>query len=1131
MTAVAMPGDRAERERALTDLNSTLIVEAAAGSGKTSILAGRVVKLLASNIRPSAIAAITFTELAASELLSRIGEYAAKAAEGKPPKELEAAFPDGVTPAEQQALRAAMSSLDELTCTTIHGFCQRLITPYPVEAGIDPGAKMADEGEAELLFKTVFEEWLREKLDRDEPGSDVIAQLIHEDRGAGLALVSRIAEALQKNPEAQGPAPALTSEVAGDAVSAWKEFRDWYRGTGVEEAEKTGAALLALEEGLGAFLTLVPEEAGFIDLWRLARRELPSQLYTGTGTIRKYQAKKKWEEAVRLHGKSKAEAARLNDEASCLYEAATEKLTRLLGCCSQEAAAKLLPEVREVTDRYRKEKRQAALLDFDDLLARALAMLKSRDEVRSALSERFRHILVDEFQDTDPVQWEILSLLGSETEGEAQQFRPGQLFVVGDPKQSIFRFRDADIRTYTAAREVLGQAGVGEKLEVSANFRSAGDVLKHVNNRFEPVFSGSPIGYRPMEAMIHAACHDAPAVAALDVMNSARNDWRQDEAEAVAELCRRLIGNLPVMRRDGETGLCRAGDIALLSPTGTGLWVYEKALEKKGIPVATQAGKGFYLRQETQDLITLARVLSDGTDTLAFGALMRGPLVGLTEEELLDITHALPPGEEGPAKFCLFTDPDTVTHPLAAQTLRILKSLSRRSRGTTPFDALSEAIAELRVRPLLTQRLGRLAERAIANVDLFLELARPYAVRGLRSFALDQTAAWEEEEREVEGRSDAGDASAQLISIHSAKGLEWSVVILVNAGTQTKGGSGILYNRAEDRLELNIGSVLPPSYEALHESEKDELSGERQRLQYVACTRAKDLLVIPRHSEAKFRANSWAAVVDLGVNDLPAIDIERFSPALAKAPIQTENRQTATQFEQEAMKIVDATRKFTWRKPSEHDGERVEVRSEIGEGDDSQVSEVPEIQGSALRGTVLHKMMEEVLLGVLEESPTALESRARELIGQLGQTAAECAADGLNPEELSTSVRRTLGLAIVREWRSRITPELPVWAMNRSVVGDVAVAGVADAVAWSGEDGAEFVFDWKSDVSPVEATVLQHKEQLREYLRMLGCPCGAVVYMTTGRIVDVAGGASPVVAEGAVDLTRADPTSEESMSH
>jgi exodeoxyribonuclease-5 len=367
----------------------------------------------------------------------------------------------------------------------------------------------------------------------------------------------------------------------------------------------------------------------------------------------------------------------------------------------------------------------------------------------------------------------------------APRLRPAALFLVGDPKQAIYRFRGADVNAYVAAREAIGPAGL---CEINANFRSVKPILDYVNACFVTPLSsnrGQP-GYAALRHTIVGT--EEPAVAVFHVTVGAENkevDHRRAvEAERVAQLCRGLIGNRLVRDpHSGELRPCWPGDIALLAPVGTNLWVYEEALEEAGIPVSTQAGKSFFRRQEIHDLIALTRTLADARDTLALGALLRGPLVGLTETELLGIAEGLPPDLGEPdrmTRLSLWTDTAEIALPLARDVMARLQSIALRARSTTPYLLLADAVETLSVRAQLRQRHRTGADRALANLDLYLEMARAYDVRGLRAFARDMRANWEDAVRQIEGRPDAARQSVALITIHSAKGLEWPVVIPIN---------------------------------------------------------------------------------------------------------------------------------------------------------------------------------------------------------------------------------------------------------------------------------------------------------------------------------------------------------------
>ncbi|MGY2804167.1 MULTISPECIES: 3'-5' exonuclease [Bradyrhizobium] len=210
--------------------------------------------------------------------------------------------------------------------------------------------------------------------------------------------------------------------------------------------------------------------------------------------------------------------------------------------------------------------------------------------------------------------------------------RGGYAHKVGDPKQAIYRFRGADLATYLRVRETIEAQFPDNILKVTANFRSRGQILDHVNRCFEERLSSQQAGYVALQTTRAASEQGLPCVAKVSVelppltrVDSARDE----EAQAVAEVCSRLIGNVDIKLNDGETRRLCPGDIALLAPVSTDLWRYERALEEAGLPFASQSGKNLYKRQEAQDLVALIRALADPRDTLALGALMRGPLVGL----------------------------------------------------------------------------------------------------------------------------------------------------------------------------------------------------------------------------------------------------------------------------------------------------------------------------------------------------------------------------------------------------------------------------------------------------------------------------------------------------------------------
>jgi exodeoxyribonuclease-5 len=1105
--------DAAQRALAITAHDRSLLVEAGAGSGKTALMAGRIAMLLATGTTPGSIAAVTFTELAASELLERVGEVVGRLVEGQVPQELTVVLPNGLSTVQRKCLVEAGEHLDEMACTTIHGFCQRLVKPYPVEADIDPGARVTDEAEADGIFQDLRDAWLRESL---SGRGNLVAEMVLADPNAALAAIDRVAGCLRDG-RAVGTAPAEPLpglvQAFADSVLAFAEFQ---RECPVSEAET-----IANVKAFQAMAAQMPGTGGTDDpeLVAILTASADTSLCKADGDFAKFRGGKgKWTDAAKLVGLPKTEAYRLQACAERLHVGCCEAWRRLKANAASELLARLVGSVRTVLVRYQARKRAGALLDFDDLIAAAAKLLREHETVRQALGRRYRHVLVDEFQDTDPLQTEILwRLCGERPAGvpdvwTERVLRPGALFLVGDPKQAIYRFRGADVSTYVRARDCILARSPDDVLSISTNFRSCRSILAFVDQRFRDILNGAgQPGFTALEAY-HADHERGPCIAALDVpmgADGARQDadaLRDAEADAVADLCARLIGRqLVTCKRDGTRTL-RAGDIALLAPSGSDLWRYEEALEARGIPVATQAGKGFFRRQEVHDLIALARVLADPRDTLALGALLRGPAVGLTDEELLDLVDGLPRDPERPEsipKLRLYVDVAHVSHPVARLVLERLQALAKGALGTTPHDILSQAVDAIMLRPVVQQRHDGHAERALANIDLFLEMSRPFAVRGLRAFATAMKVAWEGRTRTVEGRPDAQEAAVSLFTMHASKGLEWPVVIPINTSTKTKAVSGALVDRASNCLYCPVFGVRPAGYDEALENEKREVGNERVRLWYVAATRARETLLLPRFAEAG-GGTSWSSVVDLGLGSLPAIDPEQLPAGTASAAPELANAQTREVFAAEAAQVARG-RRLTWIVPSRGDeaGTMVAAGPDVvvGDGDFAlPPGEAP--KGSRERGILIHKLLEEILTGELDEGD-GLERRAGILARQLGLETLDSAGPAMDLAEAAASISRALTLPQVARLRGRLHAEMTVFGFESLADEDHATAGVVDAMTLDEAGKPDIVVDWKSDVDPSEASIADYHCQVSRYLLATGARFGLIVFVTSGRIVPV----------------------------
>ena len=326
--------------------------------------------------------------------------------------------------------------------------------------------------------------------------------------------------------------------------------------------------------------------------------------------------------------------------------------------------------------------------------------------------------------------------------------------------------------------------------------------------------------------------------------------------------------------------------------------------------------------------------------------------------------------------------------------------------------------------------------------------------------------------------------------------------------TDPRSESGLLHDRSSDTIHHHLGPVKDPTYSQMLASERAQQDRERIRLLYVACTRAEELLVVPALSAGN---PGWFGLLDLGLGDLPLFDYSPYDTDLPPGVADVANGQDRDRFAAEAERIVQSTRTIKWQQPSRHEMSdedfatagavaAVIVEEDIGN---------PEVQGGPLRGTTLHKLMEEVLTGETADDVNSLEIRATELVAQLGELAVEDPAKGLAPKELAQVVVNTLALPEVSALRDRLCAEFTVFGHQTDPVetlSEVAVSGISDAVTLGSGGGIEVVVDWKSDVNPDSATRQKYRIQVRDYLEASGASRGLVVYLTLGQVEKISAG-------------------------
>jgi ATP-dependent exoDNAse (exonuclease V) beta subunit len=1085
--------DQADRLRCIQDLESNLVVEAAAGTGKTSLMACRVAMLFAAGRDPSTIAAITFTETAASELGRRIHSIVEMLVADEMPVELRASLPNGLSADQRAVLESVTQRLDELTITTIHSFCQRIIIENAVEAGLDPGIKVADEIAAEAMFDRAFGDWLTRALSSGAPADRAVVVMAQDDPLKVEDRLRDLANVRRRHRRARPPEPDLEARPDIELVDAIDAFARWVADHPFER--RTNAITEQFQRLRSHCYDGLAGTPDFDALWRLAHPPRIFLMKKRTLELAEYDQLDQWK---RARGDEVGE--RLNAEAASLYAAVSGTFLALLAQVSSCMIWQLSASMQSALDNYDTLKRRAAVMDFDDLLEHARNLVVGNDVVRRNVSNRFRHILVDECQDTDTLQIEILFAIAGETHVEdwrEARLRPGSLFLVGDPKQSIYRFRNADIDAYRAARDMILRQPDGALVQIKANFRSRGPIVDFVNASFISVFDGDgQPEYVALEGTVDDDTALMPAVVRLETGHGVDKpaEVRALEAIAVADLCEQLIGRLPV--RDGDiVRPARAGDIALLAAGHTDLWRYERELEHRRISVASHAGKALMRRQETLDVLALLRTLADPTDTFALGAFLRGPMVGLTDQELLGLASELDgSGESQGHGLSLLSDASRIADDYARGIIETLQRLRRRAASVTPSQLLADALQELDARLVLSARHRNKSARALANVDALVEMGRRYAVSGLSTFVEDLQLRWEKAETVQEGRSDIVEDAVQIVTMHNAKGLEWPIVIPISMATNFPPRSQFVHQPGTRTLHWVIGDVAPGSLAEARAVEERQQANERQRMWYVACTRAKDLLVVPHLPTAK--ESSWFRAVQLDRVDCTALDIAALPSRSEDSEPVAVNEQTKEIFAREEELVLASAPPLRWRRPSLDETEQPDPIGHASSGEITAVVDRPAGAGP-LRGSVLHRLLEEVIVGELSTGEDALRQRADTLVAQLVFLAPEDEVELPETAELARTVAVALAIPDVARMLPHLVPEVTVW--NDEGGGDL-LAGRADALVVVGSQVVGVV-DWKSDFAPGLEDKHRYGTQISDYVHATGALAGALVFVTTREVV------------------------------
>lgn len=822
--------DADARGRIRDDLDSTLFVEAGAGTGKTRELVERVVRLVAAGrAQMPSVAAITFTEAAAVELRDRIREA------------LERAARDGSLPAEErERCRVAAGEVDAAAVETLHAFAGRILSSYPLEARLPPIIAMQDETRASIAFAEKWDEFVDRLLD---------------DPALELPLLRAFVLGLR---------PAQLRAVALEFHRNWDRLEDAAL-EGVEPEPPDLAPLLtALSKACGFVRCCVDSEDRLYCCHLEAMKRYCTRLKAATDELDVLRILAERTKIGCAYGRKSNWSGITPGELQGMLAEAERLRSEILTTARRAALAPLLAALRRFVLDYADERRRRGTLEFHDLLVQARDLLRRNRDVRCSLRRRFSHLLIDEFQDTDPLQIEIAVLLASDDDPgdapfswEGARVEEGRLFFVGDPKQSIYRFRRADIALYQAVQRRFEASTV----RLTQNFRSLPPVIDWVNGVF-PELMGNEArdGQAAYEKLV--ARREPPAgpttVCVLGGPSEKDVDINEIRAQEAAELIaaiRRIKAEGWPVAEEGDDGAlslrpARYADIAVLMPTRTGLPPLERALEEAAIPYRVESRSLVYSSQEVRDLLTILRAIDDPTDEVALVAALRSPAFGCSDTDLLHFRQAdgrWDYRQEPPAALA----PD---HPVVA-AMASLRELHDK-RTWMGINGVVEAV--IRGRRLFELAFAhRRPRERWQRLRFVLDQARAFVEAG--GTTLRQFVDWAEQQAEEGTRvvetvvPEPDDDAVRIMTIHASKGLEFPIVALVGLNVEDRArpqGAVVLWDRdgaPQVRIGPQDGRFETEGFARLAAVEEEMDRFEKVRLLYVAATRARDHLIVSLH--------------------------------------------------------------------------------------------------------------------------------------------------------------------------------------------------------------------------------------------------------------------------------------------
>ncbi len=842
--------DLTGQQKKALELGKHISVTANAGSGKTRVLVERYVAAVRSGAGVGQILCLTFTEKAALELREKIG--------ARINSEYQNARNSGADYAA--AFRDARDKMLEANISTIHSFCSQTLREFPIEAGIDANFKVLEDFDASSMKEDACAEAIRAYLAEERPhpsgprtDRNVHNLLVRIGYGRVLALLIELLHNREKIEHSKLKGKRILPDeetIRRHWLNLAKAVSDVIR---LNVSRKKGD----FSEEVNALNDLIASDSGSLGPLLAELERTLDKILTKAGTPRK-------REVVVEDGGSFS-----HDDALSVFQTAFAAVEDVSGeslAADTNGYLRLLGTIAELygksEENYAHKKYLMGALDFDDLQILTMRLLSENEGVRDMLVSRFKHVMVDEFQDTNFLQYEIFLRLIDNFGSEAR------LFVVGDPKQSIYRFRNAQVEVSQTASENLSTIEGGLNLPLSESFRMNSDIAAFVNAIFPEVLKGSKVfglaGFPSMDQTTYNALVPRRPGGASDPIEIFVREKRRreesgeeaDEGDAAAEQLngdpqalfaaariKQMVESGEVVRSVDSAGKERRidyGDIAVLMRTRARLPLLEEALTKYGVPYVVSAGIGFYSAQEIFDLTNYLTFLLDNNSDIALFAVLRSPFFGISENELYSIS--LTEGESLLDRLFRFAGSGKSGDEVKYAVTVLGEEIQLAQRLTIP--QLINRILD-RTGWLGAYRLSPTGVQRLANLRKLLAIAREFEGRGFNSLYdfIERIRYLKETAREGQAPVDETVDAVKIMTVHAAKGLEFPVVVIPFCDAFTRRGTRLIVNDHVGILPF-VGNEIPAAFSLYKCLESMSEQAEIARLFYVACTRAMDKLVL-----------------------------------------------------------------------------------------------------------------------------------------------------------------------------------------------------------------------------------------------------------------------------------------------